>query len=869
MQNQTVSRAGSSRVSHGPQAQLHTLANGLQVALLEDHSAPVVALQTWVRFGSADEAPEVAGIAHVFEHMLFKGTERFPHGEIAALIEGAGGTVNAWTSYDETVYHVTLASRFWETGFDVLSDAVLHSLFDVTELEREKEVVLEELWRGKDSPDREVSEQLFALLFTTHPYQRPIIGSEASVRRISRDDMLRVFQTWYVPNNMIFVAVGDFETPVLLEAIAKRFGDIAARPLPARPRLAEPLQTAPRVSTFAFQAELARVEIGFPSVDANDPRLPALDVLSDMLGSGYNSALYTELKRRRDVAHDVYAYHYTPLDRGIFLLGASCPPERLAEAIRGLMHQVYRPTLTTADHEFEAAKTRILSHFVHGRETYQGIAEQLGRFTLVYGDPNYGAHYMAAIDALSLDDLHEAAATFLVPQRANITVLLPSSTPVPDGDTVLVWTRQDGAQPFANLQPAVHPSGVSVLALPGGSKLVVQTDRKAPLVSLRLVCDGGQRVEPAGKAGLARLMTSVWDRGTELRSAAEIERELDRLGAVLSATSDRDTVQLGARFLKETFAEGLELFLDILQEPAFPEREVAREGADQLRELNSLKEHRFNFAFQHFLQVFYASHPYSHLTLGTPDALATVTRDDLAALHRILRQPERMVFSVVGDITADEVLDQFARTAPASLFTTASSTAPSHAAPPTWETLTERVVELPGQQTHIVWGFPTVTVRHPDRYALRVLDTILGGMGGRLFVELRDRKSLAYTVTTFDAYPVDRGFLVLYIACSPDKEAEALSEFERVLREVQHTGVTAEELERASTYLEGVVDIGLQSTSQRTAVYGLGELHAGRWNAFHLYLEAVRTMTTSEVQRVAQAYLDPSRSVRVILRAQR
>jgi zinc protease len=869
MQNPTVSRAGSSRVHHGPQAQFHTLTNGLQVALLEDHSAPVVALQTWVHFGSADEDLETAGIAHVFEHMLFKGTERFPHGETAALIEGAGGTVNAWTSYDETVYHVTIASRFWQTGFDVLSDAVLHALFDPTELEREKEVVLEELRRGKDSPDREVSERLFALAFTTHPYQRPIIGYEDTVKRIGRQDMLRVFETWYVPNNMIFIAVGDFETPVLLEAIEKRFGSIATSPLPARPRGAEPLQTAPRVAIFAFQAELARVEIGFPAVDATDPRLPALDVLSDMLGAGYNSALYTELKRRHNVVHDVYAYNYTPLDRGMFLLGASCLPDQVATAVRGLMQQVYRPTLTTTDHEFEAAKTRILSHFVHARETYQGIAEQLGRFTLTYGDPNYGTHYMAALDALSPDDVHEAATTFLDPQRANIAALFPSGSEMPDADTFLMWSQQPTAPPFTTLQPAVHTSGVSVTTLPGGSRLVVHTDRKAPLVSIRLLCDGGQRAEPAGKAGLARLMTSVWDRGTELHSAAEIEREIDRLGAVLSATSDRDTVQLGARFLKETFAEGLELFFDILQEPAFAEKEVAREQADQLRDLESLKEHRFNFAFQQFLQLFYGSHPYGHLTLGAPDDLATVTRDDLETLHRTVLQPERMVFSVVGDITADEVLEQFARTAPASLFATAFPPPSPPPAPPTWETLTERVIELPGQQTHIVWGFPAVTTRHPDRYALRVLDTILGGMGGRLFVELRDRKSLAYTVTTFDAYPVDRGFFILYIACSPDKEAAAIGEFERVLRNVQHTGVTDEELDRARTYLEGVVDIGLQSTSQRTAIYGGGELQVGQWNAFEHFLEAVRKMTIPDVQDVARTYLEPSSSVRLILRAQR
>jgi zinc protease len=142
-------------------------------------------------------------------------------------------------------------------------------------------------------------------------------------------------------------------------------------------------------------------------------------------------------------------------------------------------------------------------------------------------------------------------------------------------------------------------------------------------------------------------------------------------------------------------------------------------------------------------------------------------------------------------------------------------------------------------------------------------------MGGRLFTELRDQKSLAYTVTSFDAYPVDPGFFALYIGCSPEKETEALSEFERVVHEVQEIGVTPEELVRAKTYLEGALDIGMQGTSQRTAVYGLGQLHHGKWNAFQDYIENMRAVSGADVQRVAQAYLNSSRSVRVILRAQR
>ncbi len=679
--------------------------------------------------------------------------------------------------------------------------------------------------------------------------------------------MRRVFHTWYVPNNMVVVAVGDFDTEILWRAVEKRFGAIEARPLPPRPRPDEPLQAEPRVVVMPFQAELARIEIGLPSLAATDPRVPALDLLSDLIGSGYNSALYTALKRRRDLAHDVYAVNYTPRDKGVFLLGASCEPERVPDVLRGLMQQVYEPALTLSEPTLAAAKTRIISHFVHARETYQGIADQLGRSALVYGDPNYGAHYIAAIEALTPDDLRQVASACLDPQRANIAVLLPTGTPLPDSATVLAWSQPAQRHNVRHMPQTTSP--IPVIDLPGGSKLIVQTDRKAPLVSIRTVIDGGQRVEPQGQEGLVRLLTSVWDMGTSLRSAAEIERELDRLGASLHASSDRDSLQLGARFLKETFAAGLELFFEILAEPAFPEAEVERERADQLRDLDTLKENRFQFAFQHFLPMFYGTHPYNHLSIGWRESLASVTRADLLAFHNKLLRPDRTVYTVVGDIAVDEVLTLLHRTAPSALY--AAETHPLHTTPtmPMRSDMSTQVLTTEGKQTHIIWGFPTVTMYDRERYALRLLDTILGGMGGRLFTELRDQKSLAYSVTSFDAYPVDPGFFALYIGCSPEKETEALSEFERVVHEVQEVGVTPEELERAKTYLEGALDIGMQGTSQRTAVYGLGQLHHGKWNAFQDYIESMRAVSGADVQRVAQSYLNASRSVRVILRAQR
>src|SRR5439155_2762576 len=211
-----------------------------------------------------------------------------------------------------------------------------------------------------------------------------------------------------------------------------------------------------------------------------------------------------------------------------------------------------------------------------------------------------------------------------------------------------------------------------------------------------------------------------------LHSAAEIERDLDRLGASLHATSDRDSLQLGVRFLKETFAAGLELYFEILAEPTFPDTEVERERADQLRDLETLKENRFQFAFQHFLQTFYGAHPYNHLSLGLRDNLASVTRADLVAFHNLLLRPDRAVYVVVGDIAVDEVLTLFHRTAPSALFAAAPLPPCPTPAMPVWSDISTHMLTTEGQQTHIIWGFPTITMYHPDRYALRILDTILG-----------------------------------------------------------------------------------------------------------------------------------------------
>jgi zinc protease len=879
-----------------PRILRRVLPNGLEVVLLEDHSAPVVAFQFWVRFGSADENPDYAGVAHVFEHMLFKGTERYPHGEIGALIEGAGGVVNAWTSYDETVYHVTLSSRYLEIALDVLTDAILNSRFDPEELRKEIEVVQEEIRRGKDSPEREVIERLLAISYTNHPYRRPVIGYPETVSKITREAMLEVYHTWYVPNNMVFVAVGDFDPDIVWNFLEKRFSDRPARELPPRPRQRDPRFSDEKAISFTYPADLYRFEIAFYGVEATDPRAPALDLLADLLSNGYNSLLYQRLKREENLTLEVFAYNYTPEDPGLFSAGASFTYDQLKKAIPRLLETILSLREIEVDPQMlSLAKSRMISQFIHNRETYQGIARTLGEFTLVHRDPYYDETYIENLKRIEPRDLKLVAREILTPSAYRAVLLNPENQPfVPEEElrTLIADGIQKGlaAKGSSSSIPRTTPTLVSnssptttfpiapsfsqpqenvrILKYPFGPTIVVQTDRKAPLVTLRAILMGGQLFEPKGKEGIANLTARLLSRGTSNLSAGEIEDELDRIGAVFSAGSDRDSITLALRVPREHFSQGWSLFFELLLHPTFPEKELEREREDMLQAIRALPEQKFSYALSEFLRSFYEGHPYDHLSIGRESGVKGIQRSDLIAFYRAHLSPDRIVFAIVGDLKFEEVEPLLQ--SPEFLEITSLNRFPSPLPPPpSWKGFSERVLERPGNQTHILWGFPVVSFREEDRYPLSVLDAILSGMGGRLFVELRDKESLAYAVTSLDAYPYHPGYFILYIGCAPEKESSAISGFARILDDIQKNGVTREEVERAQRYLTGVLDVSLQSTWNRSGSFAGGELFYGKWNFYEEYRERILKVNPSDVQKVAQRYLNPQNSLRVILRGKR
>ncbi|RYF11710.1 MAG: insulinase family protein, partial [Deltaproteobacteria bacterium] len=277
------------------------LPNGLRILCEGWHQAPVVAMQAWVRVGAADEEPDEAGLAHLHEHMLFKGTQRRGVGALAHAVEAGGGEINAWTSFDQTVYHLVLEKQGVELGLDVLADALQNALFDPTELQREIEVVVEEIQRAKDSPASRLSQALFGLAYQQHPYRLPILGTEQSVRSVSREHILKFYKKHYRPDNVTLIVVGDMAPEALAHKVEQAFGawESPAGPHPRKARQSEPAYAQPRLHILREDVKETRLAIAHLGPAIGAPQLPATDLLATIVGHGESSRLFDEVRRRR------------------------------------------------------------------------------------------------------------------------------------------------------------------------------------------------------------------------------------------------------------------------------------------------------------------------------------------------------------------------------------------------------------------------------------------------------------------------------------------------------------------------------------------------------------------------------------------
>ncbi|MDY7031569.1 MAG: pitrilysin family protein [Thermodesulfobacteriota bacterium] len=837
------------------------LKNGMTVILKENHSAPVVALQVWVKVGSADETDDEAGMCHLIEHMLFKGTERRKAGKIAYEVESSGGEINAYTSFDQTVYHIVIASRFLDLGLDILSDAIRNPSFDLTELEREKEVILEEIKRGEDNPMVRLSQSLFSTSYRSHAYRRPIIGFEDTVKGFTRENLLDFHSKWYMPGNIVLVAVGDIDPNTTCSRIKGIFQDFHSEESAKGSRVQELSQEGIRSEVLFDNIMEGYMNVAFHVPGINHKDLYALDVLSFILGHGESSRLFRKVKDEKGLVHYISTYYFIPKEPGLFVINGTMDTIHSKEALAAILGEIYRLRYEeVTEDELEKAKLNIESEFIYASETVEGQARQLGSFEVIAENIAFAKHYTERISRVRSQDVMRVARRYLTNKNLTAVFLLPVECEDHiDQETIQEIANKESAalrRHYSNLR-TMKEGKVQKRILKNGMTCLIREDHTSPIVAMRAAFLGGLRFEKKRVNGVNNFIAEMITKGTKNLDALEIAHKIESMAGSIHGFSGRNSFGLQSEILSRFFDRGLQLLADITINPTFDPVELEKKRTDILAALKQQEDNLVYHTFNAFAKTLYEKHPYGMNILGDTESILNMTRNDLKNYYKLYANPKNLVLSIVGDIRTEDIFEQVEELF--KDFTENDFKIPRIPKESPSQTVKNVEIHKEKKQAHVILGFLTTTIYDSDRYPLEVLNTVLSGQAGRLFVELRDKAGLAYSVTSFFQEGIDPGFMGVYIGTSPEKLDFALDSIKREFVRIKQERIASEELERAKRFMIGCFEVGLQTNSAKAATMALGERYGLGHSHYMEYPKRISEVIADDVLRVAEKYIDLDR----------
>lgn len=837
----------------GNDTMLVRLKNGLTVYIIRDSRFPLVCTRLYVGTGSANETAEQAGISHVLEHMVFKGTEKRPKGQVARDVESLGGYLNAATSFDKTWYITDMPAKHWKTGMDVVKDMAFHPSLDPAELEAEKDVIVSELKGGDDTPTRRLFEDLQVAGLAHTVYGRPIIGFEKTIRAVTADDLRAYIRTWYQPQNMMLLVAGDIDPKAVLAHAEELFGDLkndAILPEPAPVRL-EGAAGGPRVEVTRGPWNKVYLGIALPAPALGDQRSIDLDVLAYALGGDGTSQFYRKYRYEKQLVDSISVGNMSLNRAGLFYMVAQLDADKVEP-----FWQEFTRDLAALDagkitpDVIERARFNYEDGMDRASETLDGLTSWKATVQFELGGPQGEANVRHALAAVDSARLRQAQDLWLRPDQVRVRVLAPEKAQLPDLDAIL---QRNWPAPAAERQKAAAAAEKvgkrEIVDLGQGRTVILQPDRTIPYVSLEILRPGGNALLKPADQGLAQLTAATLTDGCGTRDLDAMERFVAERAASLSASAGVQsfTVSLTgpARFNADYFA----LLGDLLHKPTFAEKDVRRQADTLKAALVRRQDNPMSFMgskINGFL--FPGGQPYGFDGLGTAENQDRFGPGDVQAFWK-QQNAQPWILSVAGDFDREKVL-AFARSLPVP---TASAV---DVAQPSWGADKRLPLSLPGrQQAHLLLAFHAVPLDHPDAPALMLLESVLSGQSGLLFNKLRDEQGLGYTVTAFYRSLPKAGFMAFYIGTTPRNLDVARQGFSGIIKDIKTELLPADLLAKGLNRMEGSYYRGRQSLGAR-ADEAASERLLGQPQDFQKrLLEKAAKVTPEQLREVARKYL--------------
>lgn len=846
---------GTAAVTQAPfETEQQVLDNGMTVLVTPMPDNAMVSLYALFKTGSATEGRFLgSGISHLMEHLMFKGTHSQEVGEIASSIQALGGTVNASTSMDFTIYTVTVPARFFSKALNVLADMVQHPNFDPDEFNKERDVVIQEMLMNEDKPQRELIRRLYEKAYLNHPYRLPVIGFRSVLEGLQREDVQEYYRTNYTPNNMVFSVAGNVQPRNVMPMIAEVFSEFTRRQDVPRNLPVERDQIMPRYFETPFATQVTLMAMAFPSVSLLDEDLFALDVLAKILGQGRSSRLYQTLYEKEKMVYSITSWNHTPVDSGLFVINAALDAGNLTkvqEQVRAQIESVRSKGVTSA--ELRKAKRQVISEFVSANQTTENLAWRQAVDYAFTGDAHFSLQYVEKIQEVNREDILRVAQAYLRPSAMTTVVIRPRED---FSESVSAEVVEDN--------PSDSPVKIEKVVLKNGLTLLLRPDATFPWVNFQAVFQGGGRLETDTTNGLSQLFEKVWTRGTKTRSAVQIDDFLESKGMDIGTHAGRNSVGLSLACLSDDVVEGLSVFKDILLNPVFPEEQLEKARADQIKDIGRQQDNIFQYTARVLRDNLYQVNPMRFDMNGTIESLAGLKREDLQTYYHSVISPSNMVLAVYGDIDTQDMIRRLEKAF--GDMVTFKTEIPVFSEPAITQPV--RVVEnLPKQQAMLMVAFHALDIYQEDHYKLEVLAAILGSsFSGRLFNVVREKFGEAYTLGGALQPGLDTGFTYFYVLTGPESietvEALVRAEIERLKREP----VSEEELQNMKNYLIGSFESGLQTNSALALTTALDELYGLGYDNKDTYKERVQAVRSEDISQMARRYLDLNKSVTVIM----
>mgnify|MGYP002780466017 CR=1 FL=1 len=850
--------------------QRFVLSNGLTLIVHEDRKAPIVAVNLWYHVGSKNEKPGKTGFAHLFEHLMFNGSENHNQ-DYFRVLERLGATdLNGTTDSDRTNYFQNVPKSALDVVLWMESDRMGHLLgaIDQARLDEQRGVVQNEKRQGENQPYGRAFNAIFEATYPKgHPYSWSVIGSMEDLDAASLADVHEWFRGYYGPNNAVLVIAGDIDAESARRKVEQYFGSIP----PGPPISKHDVWIAPRSGEQRQQMEdrvpQARLYKVWNVPKWGSAEADHLSLAAEVLGSGKTSRLYKRLVYDDQLATDIAVFPYLREIGGQFFLWATARPgqelKALEKAVDEEMARFLAQGPTAA--ELERVKTNRRSAFLRGVERiggFGGKSDLLAQSEVYAGRPDFYKVSQERLRRATPAEVQAAARRWLA-DGVFVLEVLPFAQYAAQGSDVDRTRLPQAGEPPAPEFPALQRARLS-----NGMEVVLAERRTVPLVSFSLVLDAGYAADPRGTPGVASLAMDMLDEGTRRRNALQISEELALLGARLNTGSDLDASYVNLSALQEQLDPALELFADVILNPAFPATDFERLRKEQLARIQREKVTPVQMALRVLPPLLYGpGHAYGNpLTgSGTEASVQAIRREELEAFHRAWFRPNHARLVVAGDIGMDELRPRLERLfrdwrpgeVPAKPVATVEPPRPA-----------VYLVDRPGSEQSVIFAGQLFPPRaNPDETALEVMNNLLGGMfTSRINMNLREDKHWSYGAASF-AWPArgQRPFIA-YAPVQSDKTAESMTELLRELRDLRGARpASAQELAMARDNLTlslpgrwETIGAVAQSVGEQVR-FGLPD------DYWRTYAERVRAVSPADVQRAAAGRIQPEHLVWVVV----